>query len=124
MKAAIIILSDPSSGTDESLGRLLNGLATAHEFREKGDDVKLLFQGPGTRWPEQLVKSDHPAHGLYMDLEGLVSGASCGCADVFGAREGLESAGVTLLRDYALPTTSGVASMRSLVEEGRSVLTF
>ena len=38
--AAILILSDPSSGTDEALGRLFNALAAAHEFKSRGDEVK------------------------------------------------------------------------------------
>lgn len=45
MKTAIIILSEPSSDSDEALGRLFNALATAHELKSKGHDVKVCFQG-------------------------------------------------------------------------------
>ena len=50
MKAAIIVLSDPKSGSDEALGRLFNALACAYDFKQRGDDVTLLFQGTATRW--------------------------------------------------------------------------
>ena len=61
MKAAIIILSDPKAGGEEALGRLFNGLAAAYDFKQRGDEVSVLFQGAGTRWAGELVKKDHPA---------------------------------------------------------------
>lgn len=123
VKTAVVILSDPKGG-DEALGRLFNGLALAHECKARGDEVTILFQGAGTRWAGELVKPGHPAHALYHELEDAVAGASCGCAAVFGATESAASAGVALLKDYALPGTPGIASLRGLVAQGYSVLTF
>lgn len=37
MKTAIIIMSDPKSGSEESLGRVFNALALASECKQKGD---------------------------------------------------------------------------------------
>ena len=48
MKAAIIILSDPKSGSEESLGRVFNALAAAYDFKQRGDEVTVRFQGTGT----------------------------------------------------------------------------
>ncbi len=124
MRTAIIVLSDPSHDSEESLGRVFNALAAAHELKAKGHDVKLQFQGAGTRWPERLVKPDHPAHALYIDLEGALAGASCGCAEVFGAKESCAAAGVPLLKDYALPGTNGIGSIVEFAEQGYSVITF
>ncbi len=64
MKIAIIILSDPKAG-EEALGRAFNCLATAHEALQAGDEVEVVFNGAGTRWPEELTKITHPANGLY-----------------------------------------------------------
>ena len=50
MKAAVVVLSDPKSGSEESLGRLFNALAATYDFKQRGDDVRLLFAGTGTRW--------------------------------------------------------------------------
>jgi hypothetical protein len=123
MKAAIVILSDPRAG-DEALGRLLNGLAVAHECKARGDDVRIVFSGAGTRWASELVKEAHPAHKLYVDLEDEIAGVSLGCAVAFGAADDARRAGFEMRQDYALPDTSGVASVRTLATEGYSVLTF
>ncbi len=87
-KAAVIVLSDPKTGSEESLGRLFNALAAVYDFKQRGDDVQLLFQGAGTRWAGELVNKEHPAHELFAAVKDKVAGVSCGCADVFGAREG------------------------------------
>lgn len=123
MKTAVVILSDPKGG-DEALGRLFNGLAVAHECKARGDDVTILFQGAGTRWAAALSKPDHPARQLYGEVEDRVAGVSCGCAEVFGAAEDARDAGLALRKDYALPGTSGIASLRALAHDGYAVLTF
>ena len=48
-KAAILVLSDPNSGSDEALGRVFNALAAAYEFKQQGDEVTVRFQ-PNARW--------------------------------------------------------------------------
>ena len=75
MKAAIVILSDPKSATDEALGRVFNALAFASECKQKGDEVAVVFNGTGTRWPAELTKLSHPASGLYNAVRDVVEGA-------------------------------------------------
>ena len=124
MKAAVIVLSDPRSGSEESLGRLYNALAATYDFKQRGDDVTLLFQGAGTRWAAEIVKEEHPAHELYRAVEDKVAGVSCGCADVFGASEDAQRSGFDLITDNAVPGTGGLPSLRELTADGYSVLTF
>lgn len=124
MKAAVIVLSDPRSGSEESLGRLFNALATTYDFKQRGDEVTLLFQGTGTRWAGEVVKEDHPAHQLYLEVEDKVAGVSCGCADVFGATEEAERSGFDLIKDNTVPGTTGFPSLRELTADGYSILTF
>ena len=124
MKAAIVVLSDPRGGSEESLGRLFNALAAAHDFKQRGDDVTLLFQGAGTRWAGEIVKPDHPAHALYLAVEDTIAGVSCGCADVFGAKEQAVRSGFELVKDNRVPGTSGLPSLRELAQQGYSILTF
>lgn len=124
MKLAIIVLSDPKSGSEESLGRLFNALALAHDGREKGDEVAVVFAGAGTRWPAELTKLGHPARGLYDSVRDLVRGASCGCADTFGARKEVEACEVPVLRDNHLPGTSGLAGLRDFAAGGWTTLLF
>jgi hypothetical protein len=123
MKTAIIILSDPKAG-DEALGRLFNALAVAHEAREAGDEVEVVFNGAGSRWPEELTKLSHPANGLYNAVREVVKGVSCGCAEVFGAAKGVEASGVPLLKDYALPGTPGISNIHAYLAGGWQTLVF
>ncbi|MGQ0556172.1 MAG: hypothetical protein ACT4PN_09555 [Nitrospiraceae bacterium] len=87
MKTAIIILSDPKSGSEEARGRVFNALALASECKQKGDEVAVVFNGTGTRWLAELTKLSHPANGLYNAVRDVVQGASCGCAEVLGRRK-------------------------------------
>jgi hypothetical protein len=124
MKAAIIILSDPKTGTEEALGRVFNALAAAYDFQQQGDEVTVLFQGSGTRWIAELSKSDHPMHGLFDTVKDTVAGVSCGCAEVFGATEEVEKSAFELVKDNAVPGTAGLPSLRKLAAEGYTLLIF
>lgn len=124
MKAAIFVLSDPKSGGEEGLGRVFNALATAYEYKQAGDEVTVIFQGAGTRWVGELTKPEHPLNALFQGVLDTVKGVSCGCSDVFGAHEEAESGGFALVKDNAVPGTSGVASLRNFIREGYQVLTF
>ncbi len=124
MKAAIIVLSDPKSGSEEALGRVFNALAAAYDFKQQGDEVTVRFQGAGTRWIGELGKSEHPAHDLFEAVKDTVAGVSCGCADVFGANEEAEKSGFELIKDNPVPGTSGLASLWKLAADGYTVLTF
>lgn len=123
MKSAIIIMSDPNAG-EEALGRLFNGLAVAHEGLQAGDDVEVVFNGAGTRWPEHLTKPQHPANALYNAVRETVQGVSCGCAAVFGATQAVEAAGLPLLKDKALAGTPGISNLRRYLAEGWHMVVF
>jgi hypothetical protein len=123
MKTAIIILSDPKAG-EEALGRVFNALALADEAIRAGDEVEVVFNGAGTRWPEELTKVTHPDNSLYNAVRETVKGASCGCAAVFGATKGMEACGLPLLKDKALAGTPGISNLRRYLAEGWQTLVF
>ncbi len=124
MKAAIIILSDPKSGPEEALGRVFNALAAAYDFKQKGNEITVLFQGAGTRWLAELSKADHPAHALFEEVKDTIAGASKACAEVFGATEEVEASGFDLISENPVPGTAGLPSVQALLTQGRTVLTF
>lgn len=125
LKAGIVVLSDPKSGSqEEALGRVFNALAAAYDFKQRGDDVSLLFQGAATRWIGELNQPEHPAHALYLEVEDTIAGISCGCADVFGGAEAASASGFDLITDNPVPGTTGLPSLATLIAEGRTVLTF
>jgi hypothetical protein len=122
-KIALLVLSDPKAG-DEALGRVFNALAAAYEFRQTGAEVSIIFQGTGTRWPAVLSATAHPLNALFQQVRDLVAGVSCGCADVFGARDGAVQSGFDLITDNAVPGTSGLPSLATLTTKGFRVLSF
>lgn len=123
MKTVIVVFSDPQSGTQEALGRVLNALFLAYELKEKNRDFDLVFQGTGVRWPAELVKPEHPGHALYEAvLDHIV--ACGGCADVFGAGAGLAPIGIALVRDKTIPGTTGVLDLSRHLDAGHTLVTF
>ncbi len=123
-KTSVIVLSDPKAGSEEALGRLFNALAAVYDFKQQGLEVRLLFQGAGTRWAGELINKEHPAYELFTAVKDRVSGASCGCADVFGARTGAEACGLDLITGNDVPNTTGLPSLARLTAEGYNILTF
>lgn len=123
-KIAVIILSDPKQGTEESLGRLFNGLAVAVDAKQRGYDIAVLFQGTGTRWPALITQTSHPANGLYEAVKDKIVGVSSACADVFGARESAREAGCDLVSEYKIPGTSGLPSISHRLADDYRVVIF
>ncbi len=120
MKTAILLFSDPRSGTDEAFGRAFNALAAAYDCKTAGEPVVLLFQGAGTRWPEELRKPEHGLHQLFQAVEDTVAGVSRGCAEAFGANP----SGFDLVTDNRVPGTAGLPSLVKLHADGYRVVTF
>lgn len=119
-KTAIVVLSEPKAGSEEALGRVFNALAAAYDFKQSDEEVTVLFQGAGTRWPEELQKESHPAHALYKAVEDSIAGVSCACSEVFGANP----SGLDLIKGNSVPGTTGLPSFVKLQGEGYQIITF
>ena len=124
MKTVIVMMSDPTSGSEEALGRVFNALALASECKQNGDEIAVVFNGTGTRWPAELTKLSHPANALYNSVRDVVQGVSCGCAEVFGAKESVESCGMPLKKDHVLAGTAGLLSLRRYIADGWNIVVF
>ena len=114
-KIAIFVFADTDS--KEGLGRVVNALETAKEF--KNEDVRLYFDGTGTKWPGELVKENHIAHKLYESVTGKVTGACTFCASAFGATESVKKARVQLISEF-----DDHISIKKLLTEGYRILNF
>ena len=123
-KTAIVIFSDPKSGSEEALGRLFNALFIAYELKQKNQYVEIVFQGTGTRWPGELVKADHPANALYKAVKDRVMAICGGCADVFGATDSATKTGHQLVRELNIPGTSGIVDLSKYLDDGYRLLLF
>jgi len=116
-KVAIVVLCDTE--TFEHLGRAFNALMAVKEFKEAGDDVRLIFDGAGTKWIAELSKPDHKAHGLFKAVRDKVTGACSFCSGIFQQEAAIKAHDVRLLDEY-----EGHPSFRKLVSEGYDVITF
>ena len=115
-KTAVVILAGTETHAD--LGRLVNGLETAKEFSENGDEVNLIFDGAGTQWIPELEDEDSDYHELYQTVRD--DAAACDyCSGAFGVADAVADSGIVTLDDH-----DGHPSIRSLVDDGAEVITF
>lgn len=114
-KVAIFVFADTES--KEGLGRVVNALETAKEF--KNDDVRLYFDGTGTKWPAELAKEDHIAHELYQSVTGKVAGACSFCSSAFGATESIKKCRIQLVDEF-----DDHISVKKLLSDGFQIMNF
>jgi len=116
-KVAIVLLA----GTDglESMGRMANALVAVKEFKDAGDEVKLIFDGAGVTWIGELASADHPYHDLYEEVRGQIAGVCDYCANAFKATDAIDEQKLPHANEH-----EGHPSFRSLLGEGFQVLTF
>ena len=119
-KYAIVVLSDPSQGSEESLGRVLNALVLANDLQQRGEDFQIFFQGAGTRCVNILEDKAHPGHPFYINVKNRVKGASAACAGVFQANVTT----VPLLSEFDIPGIGGATSLAKYILEGYTVVSF
>jgi adenosyl cobinamide kinase/adenosyl cobinamide phosphate guanylyltransferase len=113
--------SDRGSGgheTKEDLGRVVNAMTTAKEFKEAGDEIALVFDGAGTKWIPEL-SDGHKYSDLFGEVRDKVAGACEYCSKAYGVLEGVEQAGVKLLGEY-----EHHPSLRGYASQGYQVITF
>ena len=117
-KIAVVVLADIESHAD--MGRVTNALELAKEAKEAGDEVRVVFDGAGTRWIPELTNPEHLLlNKLYEATRDVVSGACAFCAAAFEVKEQVQQAGVPLLSEY-----EGHPSLRGAIADGFSVVTF
>lgn len=117
LKVAIVVLADTETHGD--LGRVVNALESAREFKEAGDQIRLIFDGAGTKWIAELANPAHRRHQMFMDLQESVTGACAFCARAFHVEEQVQAAGFRLLAEH-----DGHPSLRALMADGFQVITF
>jgi len=116
-KVGVIVFADTETHAD--LARVVNAMITVREFKENGDEARLIFDGAGTKWIGELSKPENRSHALFESVKDRVAGACSFCSQAFGVREQVETAGIPLLDEYRRHP-----SIRRLVEDGYQVLIF
>ena len=119
MKTLIILLSEP--GTHESLGRALHALLYAKELKESDVEVKLIFDGGGTKWASDMVDPDNKLNSLFKEVValGIIDGICDYCIGAFKAdRTVIENTFLPIAGEY-----DGHPSIAKYVKEGYQVIT-
>ncbi|MBI1367116.1 MAG: hypothetical protein GC162_00530 [Planctomycetes bacterium] len=116
-KIAIVLLADTVSTAD--IGRMVSALTAAEEFIEAGDEVEIMFDGAGTKWPIELSMPMHGRHELFNFLRDRIMGVCASCAEAYGMKHYLENLDLPLADEHR-----GHISLRSLAARGFTILTF
>jgi hypothetical protein len=70
-KVAVLVLADTE--TRKGLGRAVNAMIATKEFKDAGDEVRLIFDGAATKWVGELAKPDHRYHELFEAVRDRVA---------------------------------------------------
>lgn len=98
---------------------MVNALEAVKECQDAKDEVRLIFDGAGVKWPTVLSQTEHPYHGLYQAVKTQVSGVCEYCATAFGVHDAVQACGVPFAADY-----EGHPSFRQLLVDGFQIITF
>lgn len=116
-KVAVVLLADTETLGD--MGRMANAISVVQEFKEAGDEVQLIFDGAGVKWPPALQDPGHKYHKPYGEVQDKVAGVCQYCAKAFGVADAIEQSGLPFADEH-----KGHPSFRELVRAGYQVITF
>ncbi len=116
-KAAVVVLADTE--THGEMGRMLNALELAKEYKESNEEVTIIFDGAGARWVPELEKEEHKLHNHYTAVKDSIAGVCSFCASAFGVKNAVQSSGVKLIDEY-----DGHPSLKQYIDKGYHVVTF
>lgn len=116
-KVAIIVLAELETHSD--LARVVNALETVKEFKESGDDVKLIFDGGGVTSAVAIADPEHRLHHLYSQVADKLTGVCRYCSRAFHVYEKAEALGLPFLAEF-----DQHPSIRQLIVQGYQVITF
>jgi hypothetical protein len=104
---------------ENELGRAVHSLVYTDELSEAGHEVKLIFDGEGTKWIGKFEDSSHMMNPLYKKVKasGVIQACEY-CAGAFGAQEDIQKAGITSMKD-----NEGHASIAKLVADDYQIIT-
>ena len=115
-KLAIVICSRLEGAGQSAVYR---ALMFVQELQRAGDDVAVVFEGAGSTAAAELSLPSHRFHAIFADVRRSVRGVCRFCAGAYGVLGEIEAAGLPLLAE-----DRGHASLRSLLDEGRQIVTF
>jgi hypothetical protein len=96
-------------------------MLNALDMKERGYDVRLVFEGRSVTLIPQLADEANPFHGLYEKLKasGVVDGACKACSNKLGVLEAVKAEGIEPIGEMM-----GHPAMGGYMDRGYEVVTF
>lgn len=96
-------------------------MLNALDMKERGYDVRLVFEGASVTLVPQLAEESNPFHGLYAKLKasGVVDGACKACSNKLGVLDAVQAEGIALVGEMM-----GHPAMGDYMDRGYEVVTF
>ncbi|HQO69758.1 MAG: DsrE family protein [Clostridia bacterium] len=91
-------------------------LLNALEMKQKGKEVKIVFEGEAVRLPKVLSDKANPMYRKCLE-EGIIDGVCEACSKTLGAYEDNKALGLTFLSEL-----KGHPSINRYMEEGFEVI--
>lgn len=110
-------------GTHETHARMFHSMVYSRELKERGHEVRIIFDGAATGWLAKWVdprdEDDHRMGALFNALKQMeVAYVVCDfCSGAFGVRAALQAQGEPLASDYM-----NHPSFADLVEDGFDIV--
>ncbi len=121
-KVAIILQAGP--GSHESHARMFHSMLYSKELKERGHEVRLIFDGASTQWLDKWgdpQDDDDRIMGAFFDQlkdAGLTYVVCDFCSAAFNVRAALEARGEPLAAEYM-----NHPSVASIIEDGFQLVT-
>lgn len=121
-KVAIILQAGP--GTHESHARMFHSMLYSKELKERGHEVRLVFDGASTewlaKWADPQDEDDRMMGGFFNQLKDAdLTYIVCDfCSVAFNVRDKLQAQGEPLVAEYM-----NHPSVASLIEDGFQLVT-
>jgi hypothetical protein len=115
-KIAVVIYSKLEGAGESAVYR---ALMFVDELRRAGDDVVVVFDGAGSTALADMLAPEHRLHAIWSKAAPALRGVCRYCAKSYGVLDALQAAGAPMMVD-----DKGHASLRTLLEEGRQIITF
>lgn len=116
-KAAIAILA--AGDSPESLGRVVNAFMAALEYKEAGNEVRILFDGAGVQAAAQFADPEHKYHDLFEKVRDKVQGVCQYCAGAYEVKDRIQEVNLPLADEFKQHP-----SFKRLADQGFTILTF
>jgi hypothetical protein len=116
MKLALVIYANLAGVGHSAVYR---AMMLADEAMRAGDDVAIVFDGAGVTALAAMLDPKSSLHQVWQKAATALRGVCSYCAKSYSVQEALTAAGIPMLTD-----DRGHASIRSLLAEGRTVLTY